>query len=448
MAKRARGANTSALTDHIAIASSFYEGRYRSGDKRLLLFNNGDFYWWHNPHWEQQESLGVRTELWDQLRDRSPQKRDIDGAFDALRSVAYEPATTRAPCWLIDFPDAPDPRSIIPCNNGLLDIESRLLLPLTPDFFNHNYLPIAYSPDAAEPTWWLEFLTSLWPDDQESIDCLQEVFGYLLTQDTSQHKIFMLVGPKRSGKSTIARIMTAIIGAHNVASPTLSGLVATAYSCECLINRQLAIIGDARLSAKADQTAISEVLLGVSGEDSMTIARKYKQAWTGRLNTRFMILTNEVPALSDASGALASRLIAIETTQSFFGREDLGLEKRLLTEIQPILHWALAGLDRLRARGYFLQPESGLDLKDELQRSSSPISQFVEDECDVGPDHWIECGALFQIYSEWCKAQNRKPGTIQSFGRVLKAAVPAVRTTRPREGDNRTRNYEGIRRKT
>lgn len=441
--------NKHALADSHAIALQFYDESYRKGDKRLLLFNNGDFYWWHNPHWEQQEVLAVRTNLWADLAGRSPEKKHIDGALDALKSIAFQTANTRAPCWLVDFPDQPDPRAVLACNNGLLDIEARLLMPLTPDFFNLNYLPIDYAPEANEPTQWLGFLASLWPDDQDSIDCLQEIFGYLLTQDTSQHKIFLLIGPKRSGKSTIARLLTAIIGHQNVASPTLSGLVSTAYSCECLINTQLAVIGDARISPKVDQMAISEILLGVSGEDSLTIQRKYRPAWTGRLNTRFLILTNEVPALSDASGALASRLIALETQQSFYGREDLGLEHRLLGELQEILHWSLAGLDRLRARGYFTQPDSGLDLKDELQRSSSPISQFIEDKCDLAPGYQIECGVLFGIYSEWCQSQGRKPGTVQSFGRVLKAAAPTVKTSRPRSGEvNRDRFYEGIRRQS
>ena len=33
--------------------------------------------------------------------------------------------------------------------------------------------------------------------------------------DTSQQKALMLVGPKRSGKGTIARILEAVIGPHN-----------------------------------------------------------------------------------------------------------------------------------------------------------------------------------------------------------------------------------------
>lgn len=436
-----------ALTDHMAVAQSFYDERYKDISKRLLLFSNGDFYWWHNPHWEQQETQAIRTALWTTLAPAAPEKKHIDGALDALKAVAFEPLTSQAPCWLGEYvPDLPDPHNLIACMNGLLDIETRTLLPLTPDFFNHNYLPINYTDEATDPKCWLEFLASLFPDDQESIDCLQEIFGLLLTQDTGYHKIFLLIGPKRSGKSTIARILTALLGQSNVASPTLSGLVATAYSCECLINTQLAVIGDARMQTQT-ATAISEILLGVSGEDGMTIQRKYKAPWSGRLNTRFMILSNEVPALLDSSGALASRIVAIETQQSFYGREDLGLEAKLLRELHEIFHWALDGLAKLKARGYFIQPASGEDLRDELQRSSSPISQFIEDKCEIGQGFQIECSVLYTMYSDWCVTQGRKPGTVQGLGRILKAAAPSVTTSQRMHNGVRERFFDGIRRK-
>jgi putative DNA primase/helicase len=45
-------------------------------------------------------------------------------------------------------------------------------------------------------------------DDVEAIETLQEWCGYCLTTDTRQQKIFLVVGPKRSGKGTIARVLT------------------------------------------------------------------------------------------------------------------------------------------------------------------------------------------------------------------------------------------------
>ena len=45
--------------------------------------------------------------------------------------------------------------------------------------------------------------------------------GYVLTQDTSHQKILTLIGPPRSGKGVIARVITGLIGPMNVAGTTL-----------------------------------------------------------------------------------------------------------------------------------------------------------------------------------------------------------------------------------
>jgi phage/plasmid-associated DNA primase len=68
------------------------------------------------------------------------------------------------------------------------------------------------------------FLRQLFPGDGDGKTArfaLQEMFGLLLTADTRYEKIFLLVGPKRSGKGTIGRVLTAMLGKDNVANPTL-----------------------------------------------------------------------------------------------------------------------------------------------------------------------------------------------------------------------------------
>jgi putative DNA primase/helicase len=93
----------------------------------------------------------------------------------------------------------------------------------TPDFYGHHALEFGYDQAAPVPKHWLAFLADLLGDDHEAIETLQDLFGYALTTDTRQQKVFLLIGPKRSGKGTIARVLKALIGNANVAGPTLSG---------------------------------------------------------------------------------------------------------------------------------------------------------------------------------------------------------------------------------
>ncbi|MGH7089362.1 MAG: hypothetical protein ACREFQ_10735, partial [Stellaceae bacterium] len=207
-----------------------------------------------------------------------------------------------------------------------------------------------------------------------------------------------------------------------------------------------AIISDARLSVRVDQHVIAERLLSITGEDAVDVPRKFLCDWNGHLEVRFLILSNELPRLTDASGALASRFVVLTLTRSFYGREDHGLTDRLLVELPGILNWAIAGWRRLTERGYFVQPESAREAVQDLEDLASPIGAFLRERCIVEVGRRVLIGLLFNAWCDWCKDQGRDhPGTLQSFGRDLRAAVPGLTVSRPRadEGE-RMRAYEGI----
>jgi putative DNA primase/helicase len=158
-------------------------------------------------------------------------------------------------------------------------------------------------------------------------------------------------------------------------------------------------------------------------------------------------LTNELPRIADASGALASRFILLTLSASFYGREDHGLTDRLLTELPGILNWSLAGLDRLRQRGHFIQPASSREASEELEDLGSPIGAFLRERCTIGAGFSVSCQMLFDAWCTWCEAQGRKEhGTVQTFGRDLRAKVPGLKMSHPRakETGQPVRTYNGV----
>jgi putative DNA primase/helicase len=252
-----------------------------------------------------------------------------------------------------------------------------------PAFFNVFSLGFDFNPEATEPTLWLKFLRDLWGEDQQSIDTLQEFFGYCLTPDNSQEKILAMIGPKRSGKGTIAKVLRALIGPENVAGPTLGSLT-TNFGLAPLIGKPLAIIADARMGRRTDEAVIVERLLDISGNDILSIDRKHRDAWTGVLQTRLMLISNELPRLRDASGALPGRLILLRMVTSFFGREDPQLFTKLLPELPGILLWAIGGWQRLREHGHFIQPASSRAMLRQMEDLASPVGQFIRENYQRG----------------------------------------------------------------
>jgi putative DNA primase/helicase len=274
---------------------------------------------------------------------------------------------------------------------------------------------------------------------------LQEIFGYALTPDTRFQKILMLIGPKRSGKGVTGRVLRRLVGDRNTCSPTLASF-GLDFGKQVLVGKSLAVISDARLSGRTDMASVAETLLSISGEDPQTIPRKFLPDWNGKLAVRFLILTNELPRIGDASGALASRFVVLPLTTSFFGREDLGLFDKLVVELPGILNWALAGRDRLYERGHFRQPKSGDALVEALDELGSPEKTFLRDRCQVRVGASVSQKTLFDAWRQWCQENGRdNPGTTQIFGRNLRAALPAgVVERRVGERGRQERTWVGL----
>lgn len=364
---------------------------------------------------------------------------EVESALTAVPAVYQKPGGF--PRWkgLPPFRDGAEvrPEDVLCLRDGLLLLRNRELIPHTPNFVTTNALPYAWGGDNANDSQldaphWLEFLRSVWPDDQESIDALQEWLGYLLTTGTGHQKMLLIQGPKRSGKGTIARVLKELIGEENYVGPTLE-FIGKQFGLAPLIGKQVAVFPDARIGHSQHKHEIVEALLAISGEDNLTIDRKNKDSWTGRIKTRFVMLTNELPELGDASGAFASRFIILKMTKSFYGKEDEGLLDRLLPELPGILRWALTGLDRLNRRGRFVQPESGKATVRQLEHYNSPVLAFLHDCCEIGTEYSTDKQTLYTAYTEWCSRQGRKyPTHLARFSEDLMAADGSISSFRPR----------------
>ena len=215
-----------------------------------------------------------------------------------------------------------------------------------------------------------------------------------------------------------------------------TGIVAQNFGPEGLIGKPLASISDARLSGRAEQTAVVvERLLSISGEDIQTIDRKHKPPVHVTLPTRLMILTNELPRLPDASRALPNRMIVLTLEQSFLGREDTTLTEQLKAELPGILRWAIAGWKRLRRQKRFTQPAASRGAAQELGDLASPVSQFIRERCKLPTpdedrdDFVVDKNEIFRTWKAWCEASQEKGK--DSGGMLRRSAATCEPWSRP-----------------
>lgn len=375
-----------------------------------------------------------------ELVDFESNPTTVKQALDTIRSFVHLPASTVSPSWLGGVTDRPPALELLPCKSLNLHIPTGRIFAPTPALFTINALDFDYDSNPEPPKRWIRFIEQLFGDDLESVQLLQEWMGYCLTADTSQQKMLLLVGPRRSGKGTIGRILTRLVGAGNVVGPTTSSLAGN-FGLQPLIEKSLAIVSDARFGGDSVGTVV-ERLLCISGEDTLTIDRKFLGSVSMKLATRFMFLTNELPRLNDASTALAGRFLVLRLFHTFYGNEDVTLTDQLLAELPGILQWAIEGWKRLRARGRFVQPRSGEDAVRDMEDLASPVGAFIRDRCivDVGHRTWVD--DIYNAWRVWCEQDGRNAvSTKQAFGRDLMAAAPGVSR---RRGTGMVAFYEGI----
>ena len=417
-----------------------------------LRFHQDTWLWWTGGAYRELRPAEVRAKLVTKLMQDyfGIASSHTNNVLDIAKAVAILPYSTEAPAWIGGGPGTWPADEVLVAKNGIFHLPSVVSgktpfsIPLTPRLFVQTALDYECHLNATRPAAWLGFLDQLLAGDPESIATLQEWFGYCLADDTRQQKMLMIVGPKRSGKGTIARIQRMLIGPANVCGPTLASLSQN-FGLWPLVGKSLGIISDARLGGRTDSQIVVERLLSISGEDALTIDRKMLEPITCKLPTRLMILSNELPRLGDSSGALAGRMIILRLTKSFYGHEDQDLTKKLLAELPGILLWAIEGWRRLRDRGRFIQPQAASEMVEELGDLTSPIGEFIRDCCDVGPSRNVSRSDLYEKYLEWCKAKGRNhPADNAGFGRDLRAAIPSLDISQPRVDGYRVRNYVGI----
>jgi len=442
-------------------AKEFLNSEFNCEEGFTLTSYGGDMFQFKGTHYEDIESATVRAHLYNFLDkckkyDRkmnlipfNPNASSVSGILDAIQAATHLPntANTRPPVWLDGYGrDKPDPAKLVSLQNGLFHTEENVMIPHSLGFFTLNSLPFAYDPDATCPTW-LAFLSDLWGDDPDSIITLQEMFGYILSGDSSQQKFFNLIGPRRSGKGTINKVLVSLLGQHNTVAPQLEELCDT-FGLQPWIGKLLASFTDAR-APERNRGAVVSQLLRIVGGDTVTVNRKNKEAWSGYLPTRIVIYSNEALQLTENSNALTGRMIVLKMSNSFYGKEDTLLADKLAKELPGIFNWAIEGQQRRMARTgqRFIQPQSGRELLELMEELGNPIGAFVTDALEYDP--LAECNKddVFLCWKKWSLAKNIPPGSDLAFKRRFLAATQDHRVLADRariEGELQN-IYRGVR---
>ena len=440
-------------------ARTFLDTQYTSEEGYRIVHYAQDFYVYHGTHYEILEEQTVRAKLYafldkckkagkgGALTAFNPAPASVSAALDAVKSIVHLPnhANTKPPIWFERYASSkPEASKLVSLKNGLFHLEDSIMIPHSLGFFTQNSLPFNYD-QASDCPQWKTFLKSVWVDDQESIDTLQEMFGYILSGDTTQQKFFNIIGPRRSGKGTINKVLVSLLGQHNTVAPELGELCDT-FGLQPWLGKLLASFTDAR-APERNRSAVVSQLLRIVGGDTITVNRKNKESWNGYLPTRIVVYSNEVLQLTENSNALTGRMIVLKMSKSFYDKEDTSLFSKLEKELSGIFNWAMQGLARrLQRGGHFIQPESGKGYLELMAELGNPIGTFADDALVFEPRATVAKDDVFTAYKKWALNKSIPPGTELVFKKRFMAAIQehVIESALERKNGNRIHIYRGV----
>ena len=282
-----------------------------------------------------------------------------------------------------------------PFSNVTLDTMKASIMEHSPGYLATMGSDVSYSPDASCPVFDM-FLSQVF-ESGDTVQFVQEWFGYTLYSGHKANSLLIGVGSGANGKSTLFDVLAQLVGLAYVASVPLSNFNSE-FGLEPLIGMKL------NLATESDADAFKTgKLKALTAGEAISVNRKNKPEITMILPTKFVFLVNELPILSDSSLGFERRLLILPFNQTFTPDEqDKDLSKKLTAELQGILNWTMAGVQRLMDNNFqFTSSRAMEQAKESYFGIGNPVERFIKEKVIKEPNNKIESTEFMNAYRLW-----------------------------------------------
>jgi putative DNA primase/helicase len=314
---------------------------------------------------------------------------------------------------------------VINLQNGVLDLRILKLKPHTPLFDDSKshitrIANVVYDSDSECPNW-TAFLKKILVED-ELIEFIQRVAGYLLTGSTRENVIFILYGVGANGKSTFIRTLQEILGDYAMTTPGETFLI-DGYSKS--VRNDLARLQGARLivvsEIEEDKRLAESLVKQYSGGDVIVARFLYKEYFEYKPTGKIFIITNKKPTIRGTEYAIWRRILLIPFEVIIPPEEQIKdyYEKFLKPELNGIFKWMVEGYKKYIKQG--LNPPEKVKLATEQYKTEMDVvGRFIEEECYVDNKTFIVFKDLYLAYEKWCEETGSEKLSKKKFAQILK----------------------------
>lgn len=367
--------------------------------------SDGILLWeWAGTHWSclEHKDAERRAYAWLLVNDEEDRANPCNTAKATKAALLHLP--------LLSQPS--QDRIILPAKNGYIHIEdtATCLRPHDKSLGFQHCINCDYDPLADRPGRFLGFLEQILPDAEVRAR-VQEYIGYTLLPDARFQHAQLWLGSGANGKGTLANIVQALH--HRVAAIQMDDL--GGFKLAGLVGASLIYCDE------APQRGINEQLIKtlVAGE-LVQVDRKNRDVISDRIRGKWLVLANHFPTVTDQSAGFWRRWDIIPFDVSIpAGMRDAKLADNVIKyELSGVLNWAIQGLNRLLARGYF-DPNLPIAIKDALQDAkldtNSVAAWWDETDGQLLPVANSPKTKAYANYSEWTRANGMQPVAAPKF---------------------------------
>ena len=327
----------------------------------------------------------------------------------------------------LETEDLPYHPELIKVANGTLNWHTGELHPSTADEKMFSSVDAKWDPNV-DTTEVDRFVAEILPE--ELIESWWQVCGYCLqtTIPLDYRLLLFVVGPPRTGKTSLMLTLQYFLGIENCGSTKLAALTGggNQFTTSALVGKMLNIDHDANRVIK-DVTQLKTL----SNGEPIEVEPKGSQARSVQLYTKFAFVMNNWPIIHNAEAAFYDRVLVLEVSnkrkaQPFTqDNKDLkvGIHKRLMMDPKNRNAWlkrSVEGLRQVEAAQGFSQNEVVKAQRQKFIENSDPVLAFWKNRVVPVPDGVeakpIKLLQFYQDYKFWRQEEgNSFIETFQEF---------------------------------
>ena len=302
-------------------------------------------------------------------------------------------------------------------NNGVYDVVDDTLNAFSPEYVITNKIPWDYKPDAyselADST-----LNKLACGDAAIRALLEECIGYCFYRANTFNKAFILTGDKSNGKSTFLKVLTVLLGEHNVASLDLKNL-GDRFSKASLFGK-LANIGD---DISDEFVPDASLFKKITDGGRIQVEKKGQDPFEFNPYVKLIFSANDIPRIRDKTGAVLRRLVIIPFNARF-SESDADYNPNIKsdltqdTSIEYLIMLGCQGLKRLLATQKFTISQKVEEERQAYNIENNPILAFIE---EVGKEGIVNepTNEVYKRYQVFCAENNYQPTSNIVFSKSI-----------------------------